>query len=400
MENTDIPFGHAKNGKLFLNGWGGFSDREIGEVRNDDLETSVAFFLQRYSDLQTKIDEVTKKIDETENKGSFLMKLLHLKEQLPHHDGLGDYPTLLEKLDRYESLVKDIIQKNRARNTEIKTALIAETKEAIQSINWKEGTEQLNDIKARWIKTGNAEQGKNEELDEEFWTLTKSFFDRKKNFFEDKQRLTQMRQKQYESLVSESETINQLFGKARFDRIKALREEWKNVGGVPSEIFKPLIEQFNNNLKPKHASSPKTDYSTILTSLRALKTSKDPINKKELELIRKNAFSDKSRNPAKREVLEWVQLLMEKDFINNLAARRFKDFHKLDGEKKKSIRIGIVKDLITRDKEDLKTYEENSANFSSHDGKFNKMVVNKLKNQQRKINIKEKLLEWIMDDAF
>ncbi len=327
------------------------------------------------------------------------MKLLHLKEQLPQHDGLGDYQVLLEKLERNESLVKDIIQKNRARNTEIKTALIEEVKEAVEAINWKEGTDKVNDIKARWIKTGNAEEGKNDELEEEFWDLVKAFFDRKKNFYEDKQRLTEMRQKQYENLVSEAEKVSELFGKVRFDRIKQLREEWRNVGGVPSEIFKPLIEQFNYYLKAKK-SAPKTDYSMILSSLMALKASKEPIDKRELELIRKNAFNDKSRNPEKKQVLEWIQLLLERDFINNLASKRFKDFHKLDGEKKKSIRLGIVKDLITRDREDLKTYEENSANFSSYDGKVNKMVVGKLKNQQRKIHIKEKLLEWIKDDAF
>lgn len=399
MENIEIPFGHTKNGKLFLKAWGSFSEREIGEVRNDDLETSVAFFVTRYNDLYAKIEELIKKIEETENKGSFLMKLLHLKEQLPQHDGLGDYQVLLEKLERNESLVKDIIQKNRARNTEIKTALIEEVKEAVEAINWKEGTDKVNDIKARWIKTGNAEEGKNDELEEEFWDLVKAFFDRKKNFYEDKQRLTEMRQKQYENLVSEAEKVSELFGKVRFDRIKQLREEWRNVGGVPSEIFKPLIEQFNYYLKAKK-SAPKTDYSMILSSLMALKASKEPIDKRELELIRKNAFNDKSRNPEKKQVLEWIQLLLERDFINNLASKRFKDFHKLDGEKKKSIRLGIVKDLITRDREDLKTYEENSANFSSYDGKVNKMVVGKLKNQQRKIHIKEKLLEWIKDDAF
>ena len=83
-----------------------------------------------------------------------------------------------------------------------------------------------------------------------------------------------------------------------------------------------------------------------------------------------------------------------------LSHKRFPDFQKLDGEKKNFIRKGIIKDLISRDTDDLKIYEDNSANFSSPDGKVNRMVESKIKSQKRKIAIKSTLLEWVVSGEF
>lgn len=399
MEKTEVPFGFEKDGKLFLSSWSTHADREIGEVRDENIEKSATFFIERFSDMEKKVNEVAEKIDSTENKGSFLMKLLHLKEQLPAHDGLGDYLSLHHKIEKYEELVKDIIQKNRERNTEIKSALVEEAKVAVEEINWKEGTVKVNDLKARWIKTGNAEEGKNEALEEAFWALITGFFECKKNFYDDKQKLLDHRRRQYEGLVAEAENINQLHGKQRFDKVKHLREQWGTIGGVPNDVFKPLMEKFNAALRPKSSTPPK-DYSAILQSLTEIKKNTASFNKNELDQIRKNVFRDKTRNMDKGKVLELIQLLVERDFIIKLSKKRFSNFAELPPEKKKSIRLGIVNDLLARDKEDLKIYEENSAKFSSSDGSMGKVVESKLKGQKRKIDVKLKLLEWVEQDEF
>ncbi len=399
MENVEVPFGYAKDGKLYRSGWSDHEDREIGEVRDDDIQKSAAFFTERFDILKGKVDEVVSKIEATENKGSFLMKLLHLKEQLPEHDGLGDYSQLLETIERHEAFIKDIIQKNRARNTEIKNALMLEMQEAVEAVNWREATEKVNDIKSRWIKTGAAEEDKNEGLEAAFWEVVKSFFDRKKNFYEDKQKLLEHRKKKYEELVKEASEINKLSGKERFEKVKSLRESWKSVGGVPNEIFKPLVTQFNEHLRAKSQASS-INYSDILKQLVDVKDKKSTISSQELESIKKNIYKDRRRSDSKREVLELIGLLTEREFIDKLTKKRFKDFEKLDADKKKSIRTGILKDLISRDKQELKTYEENSANFSSTDGNFDKLVQNKLKSQKKKIELKNKLLEWVEKGDF
>ena len=393
MENSEVPYGFVKDGKLFRSKWSDYPEKEIGEVRDNDIPKSVEFFVNRFNDLQQKIDEVTQKIEESDNKGSFLMKLLHLKELLPKYDGLGDYPLLFDRIEKYESLIKDIITKNRSRNSDIKKALLIEAKEAAEAINWKEGTTLINDIKSRWLKTGNAEEDLNESLEKDFWEIVEGFFQRKKGFYEDKQKLLDYRKNQYEELVSEASKVNELTGKVRFDKVKELRASWKSIGGVPNEIFQPLVEQFNSHLKQKPVN-PSVDYSKILDSLNEIKKGKS-YKKSEIEDLKKTIKGDRRRSDKKTKALELIQLITERDFVNKLTQKRFNDFNNLTPDKKKNIRIAIIKDLISRDQQELKMYEENSANFSSSDGNFDKLVENKLKGQRKKITIKQKLLEWI-----
>lgn len=399
MNILQVPFGFIKDDKVFQSSWGSNPDREIGEVRDDDQDKSVQFFQERFSDLEKKIKEVTEKIDNTENKGSFLMKLVHLREHLPQHDGLGDYQSLEDLIIRYESLVKDIIQKNRVRNTEIKTALIEEAKQIAEIINWKEATEKINDLKARWIKTGSAEDEKNESLEESFWAIVKEFFDRKKQFFEDKQKLTDHRKRQYEELVEEAKKLSGLHGQERFTLVKALKERWQEIGGIPAEFYKPLNNQFNQQLKGKKFIPP-ADYSETLSKLRAIKENKEELDKEYLDKTKKALFRDRGRSPDKHRCIELIQLLNEREFIKKLTLKRFPDFAKIDLDKKKNIRKGIINDLIARDRDDLKIFEENSANFSSNDGQMNKIVENKIKSQKRKIDTKIKLLEWVDSEDF
>ncbi len=399
MDIIQVPFGYIKDGKVFQNSWGENPEREIGEVRDDDTEKSTQFFQDRFSDLEKKIDEVIEKINATENKGSFLMKLVHLREHLPLHDGLGDYAVLLDRIEKNESLVRDIIQKNRVRNSEIKNNLLEETKAAVEIINWKEATEKVNDVKTRWIKTGSAEEDKNEGLEEEFWKLIQEFYDRKKQFFEDKVKLTEHRKRQYQEIIEEAKKLADIHGKERFTKVKELKEGWKEVGGIPAEFYQPLHTEFNQHLKGKKFIPP-VDYSDKLAHLQAIKARKEPFDGEALTKLKKELFRDRGKNPDKFKCLELIQLLNEREFIAKLANKRFPDFDKLEPEKKKNIKTGIIKDLISRDAEDLKTYEENSANFSSSDGKMNKLVESKIKGQKRKIEVKSKLIEWIDSGDF
>ena len=305
-----------------------------------------------------------------------------------------------EEIIKYENLVKDIIHKNRIRNTEIKSALLEEAKQIEEIVNWKEATEKVNDLKTRWIKTGSAEEGKNEELEESFWAAIKTFFDRKKQFFEDKQKLVEHRRRQYEELVEEAKKLVDLHGKTRFDKVKELKENWKALGGIPAEFYQPLNKSFNENLKGKKFAGTQIDYNKILEKLESVVVRKVDFNKEEIDKTKKTLFRDKRRSNEKSRCIELINLLNEREFIIKITSKRFPDFSKLDTERKKSVRRGIIKDLISRDKDDLKIYEENSANFSTIDGKMNKMVENKINSQKKKIDIKSKLLEWVDEGKF
>lgn len=407
MSEKEIPFGKIKDDKIFLNTWGDNPEREIGEVREDE-ESSVIYFTEKYNELVKKIDDLETEIEESQNKGSFLMKLKHLKTQLKSHDGLGDYPVLEERLTKHEALLEDIIQKNRERNSEIKRTLIEEIKAAADKINWKEATVDIHDIKARWIKTGNPKEEDHEPMEEEFWGVIEAFFEKKKEFYEDKKRLGEIRKKEYLDIIERTRTLENLHGKAKFDKIAELKQAWKDVGNIPKEEYTELLKTFNHKLKPKRprvsSSSPRPalDIRPILEQLSSFLAGEEYYNFKKLEEI-KNLLKgfrphDYDGKNARKEAFTKLQLLMERDFIDKLANKRFANFRELERAKKRQIRIGILEELISRDQTDLEKYQENSANFSSGGSGSLGFIEKKLAQQEAKIQTKRQLLGLLKEE--
>ena len=325
MSTSDVPYGFIKGTDLFLSAWGDHKDRKIGEVKDDGPESAVKYFQQKFQELVSKIDELANTIESSENKGSYMMKLLHLKELLPKHDGLGDYPALLETLNKNESLIADIIQHNRVRNTEIKTSLLAELRETLEIINWKDATEKIQNIKERWIKTGNAKEEINEQLETDFWGGVQGFFDKKKAFYEDKNRLIKVRKKSYQDLIKATDQLAQLRGKDRFDEVKRLKTAWEEVGNVPSGVYKDLRYQFNARLKGQKVLPP-PDFKGIGEVLDGMFSRSTNIDKDQLQQFRKNLASfqtkDKSLKETRHDLMERINLIWERDFLENPAAKK------------------------------------------------------------------------------
>ncbi|WP_421872520.1 DUF349 domain-containing protein [Marinoscillum sp.] len=401
MSEKEIPFGKIKDDKIFLNSWGDNPERQIGEVR-DNEGSSITYFQEKYDELVKKIDDLEEEINTSQNKGSFLMKLKHLKTQLTSHDGLGDYEALEKRLSQQESLLEDIIEKNRERNSEIKKSLLEEIKAAADKINWKEATQEIHDIKARWIKTGNPKDEDHEDLEDEFWGVIQAFFEKKKDFYEDKKRLGELRKKDYEEIIERTKTLENLHGKAKFEKIAELKQAWREVGNIPKEEYTELLKVFNQKLKPKRprvSSAPDVDISQITHQLSAFFEGTETYNFKKLDEIKGKlkAFrpQDADGKKTKSDAFNKVQLLMERDFIDKLANKRFKNFRELDKAKKRQIRMGILEELINRDQTDLDKYQENSANFSSSGAGGLGFIEKKLAQQETKIKTKKQLLELI-----
>jgi hypothetical protein len=92
MSNTNSPYGYAEDGKVYLNGYLNLPTRAIGVVK-DSEQASIQYFIKRFELAQQKVDELAKSVQTTTNRGSYLMKLIHLREYLSAFDGLGDFPS-------------------------------------------------------------------------------------------------------------------------------------------------------------------------------------------------------------------------------------------------------------------------------------------------------------------
>lgn len=395
MSNLDIPFGFIRDNELFLSAWGTHPDRRIGEIKEDGPEAAVAYFQNKFEDFKGKIEDLTKTIEAAENKGSYLMKLLHLKEQLGVHEGLGDYASLQEKLAGYEQQLSEIIQKNRERNTEIKENLMKEIQEAVQIINWNEATEQVQDIKSRWLKTGNARDDVHAQMEEEFWGHVQGFFDRKKAFYDDKRKLSDARKKKYELLIAEADNLQNLHGKARFDKVKELKAAWETVGNIPAKEYKQLYYLFNNRLKGRKELPP-PNFDRIREELDKMFDRQVAVDKDMLQRFRKSLGAFKTREPdmkqKRHDLMQLVNLIWERDFLEGLASKKNKGFQHLGEAQQAAAMSRILKEFIRRDKDDLRQYEENSEKFAGRDPNANRMLERKLGQQRNKIEVKEKLL--------
>ena len=117
------PYGYIKANKVYLKGFLDQEDRVIGEVKEDEAST-LKYFEDRFQILKEKVAQLKINVEENQNKGSFLMKLIHLRNSLRQYDALGDFVPLIDELNQLEAYLEDIIRSNRKRNLEIKKSLI------------------------------------------------------------------------------------------------------------------------------------------------------------------------------------------------------------------------------------------------------------------------------------
>lgn len=400
MSKKEIPFGFIEGDNIYLKSWGKYPDRKIGEIKQGDEQSSLKYFEEKFQELAAKVSALDKDIDEAENKGSFLMKLKHLKDSLKDHHGLGDYLPIEEMLVKREVELNELIVQNRARNTELKQAMIEEAKEIAQIFNWQESTEKIHEVKSRWIKTGNAREELNEVLDEAFWEIISNFFERKRSFYEDKKRLMLKRKKSYENIVEEARKIRDLYGKERFEKINTLKEQWAETGNIPKEEYLDLKRQFDSLIRKRDHPAPiQMDIRQFVEDLKKCYNKELSYQPKELDFHRKNLIQFKPHQPElkqlRKEAFWFLQLIAERDFVDKLAGMRFPEFKRLEEEKRQSIRVGILKELINRDKDDFAKFEENQANFSPGNAEMKLLVDKKMNQQKNKIEVKEALLKHL-----
>ena len=246
MDTPATSYGFIRDDKIYRAPFLDFPEREIGEVRESEAST-IKYFQDRFTMATNKVASLEKAVEESENKGSYLMKLIHLRENLAKFDALGDYPALFERLDAVENVLREIIAKNRIKNLEIKRALIAEAEQHEHSSDWKEGADSLQEIKEKWIKTGAVDEDLQEEIENRFNEILDTFYQRRKDFFQSKKELVNSRIRKYKEMNFEMHKLVRMEDKkAAQQRVKELQKEWRDVGKIPVFKYKKLQTDFRS----------------------------------------------------------------------------------------------------------------------------------------------------------
>lgn len=237
-------FGFCQDGKVFLNAYLDFPAREIGFVRETEQE-ALNYFARRFELANSKVNQLVQELEEVQNKGSYLTKVVQMKAYLITFDGLGDFIPLLAKLDELEIFLRGLIQNNQIKNLEIKRALIADAQVIANQEDVIVATDELMELKAKWVKTGPVDKQFQDALADSFQEIMDQFFLRRRFYFEDKNR--QIDEKililqGYIDAVHQYRKSDDL--DAAIIKVKELQKEWKLVTGLPPKKQSMLWKNF------------------------------------------------------------------------------------------------------------------------------------------------------------
>jgi hypothetical protein len=416
MKETQLnnPFGFIRDGKIFLKAYMTFPDRQIGEVKISD-EATVQYFTKRFELALQKVEELEHLVEVAENKGSYLMKLVHLRQYLAEYDGLGDFPSLFTRLDLLEEKLREQVAVNRVRNLEIKRALIAETLAIADRTDWKEAADALKDVKMRWIKTGSVDREHEESIEAEFQNALNLFFDRRKDFFQARIRVIKERIRQYTIIIDEayklksSEDLDETAA-----AFKKLHEKWKTVGKIPHQNATKLWTKFReysdaffekykavkglpNKNRPRFVDPKVQAQEKICADIEALlvDVSIEQGAEKTKQLMMEWRNISIPPKMQRKDILERFRLACDKIFETNYLIRVIKRRH-FDYDRKPladqlRIKIAVMSDLARKDKEQLAVFEGSIPGYNRNQP-LDRETQGKLAVQRRKISVKETLL--------
>ncbi|TAF66464.1 MAG: DUF349 domain-containing protein [Cytophagales bacterium] len=418
-KQTTHEFGYIQDNKVFLKGYLDFPDRQIGIVKETEA-AALAYFEKRFEIVKQKIADLKNLIEEAQNKGSYLMKLLHMRKYLSEYDALGDFVALFKQLDDLEVYLRDLISDNRVRNLTIKEALVAEAESLDPHMSWKDGTDKLQDIKNRWIKTGSAGD-KEEELGYAFDEYIKVFLDIRKSIYKNRASEIKNRTKDYRNLIYKAENLrfSDSFEQA-VGQFKEMQQAWKNIGKVPHQKAVALWEKFKNANEVffnryKNYKSYKEQFPEVENIQEYL----TEYLKEELEKIHQNAETIEASERAKELLVEWKKFnttfrlidpefayrfrhicdrVFEISYLVRVIKRKYPLFDSKLQEEKLRIKVSYMRELVSKDKTEITKNEEILADLQKQRVSVStqqqiRTTMNIINTQKRKLEVKKEILQ-------
>tara|TARA_B100000965_G_scaffold406166_1_gene443631 strand:+ start:4609 stop:5832 length:1224 start_codon:yes stop_codon:yes gene_type:complete len=402
-----VEYGYIKDGKVYRKSFLDFPEREIGTVKESE-EATIQYFTQKFEAIVSEVEDVKSKVEEHANKGSFLIKVINLKESLGNVDALGDFEGLYHALEQLETELNEYIAQNRHKNLQIKTALLEELRVVAASHEWKSATEAIKDVQQRWMKTGAVEVEHRERIEGEFKQLVGDFFDRRAAFYADLEKMMIEKEADYEAFLNQA--AKQL-AETPAHKLRAvhgdLKKRWKELGKIKPDSHSAFWEKFQKLLKDslrkaKQQSGQSPEESRKLKEAlveRLRQHSEELVPKVELRKIQGEwksiGFPGKEANKKlQTEYRKLTMLIGEKQFLDRLLNKKARKGMN-EGERE-TLRIKLLQDLLYRDTTELKTFEENVVKFNTASG-LDSLLDRKLADQKEKVAIKRALLSQLKD---
>lgn len=434
MEPTDHllaeaqRYGYVEAGGVWLRPVLAQPARQIGLVKDTDA-AALLYFAQRFETLRAKVDELLAKMDASENKGSFLMKALHLKEQLLTYDGLGDFLALHRRLTEAEESIGVTVAQNREKNLATKRGFIEEAEALRDTVEWVSASEKVKDLRQGWLKTGPVDKAMTDELEHRFQAAIQDFFDRRKAFQSDKKAMVMRIQNRYRDLIQQAENLkNSDQFETTSRQLKQLQQAWREVNGTlpkkqASELwtrFRAANNHFFERLKAHIAAQQAAGVGAAATP--------------EQLLARKRALAERAEalmavppqeaiHQAKALQAEWKQVgtvrgeesdriwqrfMVACDKIFELSALEYHLRKRAATEalptnpaERARFRASTLRELLKDDNAELETLRDNLDKLSpsAANDSFRQMLQTKIRSFERKIRTKNDLIALFSQQA-
>ena len=413
MENASLvdEYGYVEDGKVFLKGYLNFEDRQIGEVKRTEQE-ALDYFKNRFIIAENKVSQLENDIAEAQNKGSYLTKLVQLRRKLISFDALGDFPPLLDRLDAQEDILSNLISVNQLKNLEIKRALIGEAEAIVDSTEWRETADALQEIKTKWIKTGPVDKSVEAEVEERFQALLDAFFTRRREYFNEQNKVIQERLDKYDELIRLAFRANRLGDlDAAFLEVRRLNNAWKQVGEVPIKKSGKLYKSFKKATTAFYAKYndakgivvvPKIDprieqQMKMADEAEKLSKQDDIFAAAERAKVLLNSWKeirvpfkmqDKAVNERFRAACDKI---FELSYLGRVLTRKYPAFELKSQSEQVRTKIREMEYLVKREKSDLQFALQDADGLDPNKDE-DKQILNKINTQKRKIAMKETIL--------
>ena len=411
MEEKE-EYGYVKDGKVFLKGYLGNPDRQIGEVKRTEQE-AIDYFKNRFTIAENKVDTLEKEIEEAQNKGSYLTKLTQLRRKLIGFDALGDFIPLLERLDKAEDYLTGLILVNQAKNLEIKRALIEDARAAAAIEDWPVATEAVQEVKDKWIRTGPVDNEFQEDVDTQFQAVLDDFFHRRREYFAEQNRIVQEKVDEYEKLIkrvkqlSWSKDLDEAYKQAR-----DIRKEWSALGELPPKkffkinkayrhFFKLFYDKYNEfkGIQPTVREDPRiTQQRKLLAEAEDALKNDDIITASEKAKVLLSKWkeiripyrqSDRELNDKFRSTCDKI---FELSYLARVISRKYPAFDLKSEEEQLRTQIREMEWLVGRERNDLDMATLDVERSLTGDEDQDKRLRGRLNIQKRKVAMKDKIL--------
>jgi hypothetical protein len=403
-------YGFCQDGKVYINAYLNFPQREIGFVRNTEQE-ALDYFVNRFELAKTKVIQLASEINDVQNKGSYLTKVVQMKAYLAEFDGLGDFQPLFTQLDSLEVFLKDLIQNNQIKNLEIKRALIEDAKVIAGQEDVLQATEDLMELKAKWVKTGPVDKKYQDSLSDDFQEVMDHFFLRRRAYFEEKNRQIDEKILILQGYI---DSVHQLRKAEDLDdsiiKVKELQKEWKSVIGLPpkkqSMLWKNFkkandmfFEKYNRvkGIEYKPRVDPRIQELTTMTGELELKLHDQPNMTATADLAKAYLVKWKEITAqiksVDRQMAERFRNVCDKIFEMNYLLRVISYRHPALNEKPRIEQLKImINQMDYMTKKERGELEDFIAQAESDRQMEEKPIISKINTQKRKISMKELLL--------